>query len=504
MTRFSRLTSLAASNACYWRVFKRTSVAFLLTAGIAGLAQAQTTLTIAVPSLPQQLNPYRSADATTLRLMQLVTPGLFRLNERFEPVPVLAKKLEQIGPQQWHIHLRKNLFFSDGTTLNAAYLVAHYKQLKTQNGINIQQNIINNINNISKYDEYILNINTTLADQAKLNQWLALPLAKTATTGTLPLGAGRYYITNFTPQQALVLHPVSATTLPTLSFSAVSDPLVRLLKVQRQEVAVAHGDMPPELAQQARRSGLEVISTPSESYTYLGFNCRAGRPGDSMEVRRALRMALDIAALRTTLLGSDAIPAKSLLQAGHPAYWPQPATPFNPEQASHMLQQAGYSADNPLEITLSSSTSPLLLRIAQAVQYQWGQLPEVSVTLKPQEWSSYFANIRQGAYEVMLMTWVGRFDGDIYPLLFHTSQTPPNGLNRGACGNAATDDLLTLWEQKQDPAMLIQVQKNQYEQVWDIPLWRRPHTLVMGKNISNCNMLADGGYTGLLQCSYSK
>ncbi len=481
------MASIARIAPLFWRIFAGVAVAFLLLQ--AGVAQQQSAeLRIGVASLPQQLDPRRAADATTMRLMQLVAPGLAKLDDNFTPIPVIAESVAQLSPVKWRVQLAVGQVFHDGTPLTAALVKQFYESV--QHMPSPAQSYLTELDTIYIVDELTLEFQLKRAD-VRFVQALALPLVNPQAV-TQPVGLGEFKVERFTPRSELVL----GNGVQLLSFQTVSDPLVRTLKLQRQELDVVHGDLPPELVQYLERRGYQTQSVPSESYTYLGLNCREGRPTSDVQVRRALHLALDRTALREALLGKSAQPAQSLLQPNHPMFESFPKDRYDIAQAKALLARAGYNDVAPLHLTVSSSTDPLALRMAQAIQQQWQQAG-IAVKLQPQEWASYFAKVRQGDFDVNIMTWVGRFDTDIYELLFATNNVPPQGLNRGGCGDAKMDALLA-------QRKFQNVQQRQYEQVWDIPLWRRPYTLVMDKKLNKCSLLSDGGYEGLLQCRNGK
>src|SRR5690606_20564309 len=76
-------------------------------------------LTIAIESVPETLDRRMALSQNAMRVAQLVTPGLTRIDEDGRAVPDLALAFEAVDDRTWIFKLRPGIFFSDGSPLRA-------------------------------------------------------------------------------------------------------------------------------------------------------------------------------------------------------------------------------------------------------------------------------------------------------------------------------------------------------------------------------------------------
>jgi ABC-type oligopeptide transport system substrate-binding subunit len=162
-------------------------------------------------------------------------------------------------------------------------------------------------------------------------------------------------------------------------------------------------------------------------------------------LRRALALAIDRRAL-TDLLGNGQIPTAqytpgtpaarlseaeralcgvepgapgvaTILAAGALCYLPPPGLDHDPARARAELALAGRPPPRlVLKLNLGSEQHKL---IAEYLQHQWRQVLGLTIELEVQEWKTYLADTRAGAFELARVGWLGAFpdpDGEFLPL----------------------------------------------------------------------------------------
>src|SRR5690606_24728005 len=72
---------------------------------------------LAIDAPPETLDRRMALGLNAMRIAQLVTPGLTRIDESGRAVPDLAASFEADGERSWIFRLREGLVFSDGTPL---------------------------------------------------------------------------------------------------------------------------------------------------------------------------------------------------------------------------------------------------------------------------------------------------------------------------------------------------------------------------------------------------
>lgn len=134
--------------------------------------------------------------------------------------------------------------------------------------------------------------------------------------------------------------------------------------------------------------------------------------------------------------------------------------PFDPVRARQLLDEVGWTDSNgdgirdkngqkfefELMIAHGSNTAA---QFAQLLQEECGK-SGIRINIRQIEGSTFFDRIDKGEFDACTLGWTLDLDPDVYDT-FHSSKTPPNGLNHGAYANAAVDSLLVAGRVEFDP-----------------------------------------------------
>ena len=246
---------------------------------------------------------------------------------------------------------------------------------------------------------------------------------------------------------------------------------------------------------------VKVRKGQGSNFTYLGFNLEEAISGQLI-VREAIAYAINREEIIHYILGNAARPASSFLLpsthwAGHPGL---PSYPYNPEKAITLLAKAGFSKENPLEISYKTSSNPFRIRIATVIQQQLAEVG-INMDLHSYDWGTFYGDIKSGQFQMYSLAWVGIKMPDIFRYVFHSSAAPPNGANRGRLNDAQIDALI----EQAESAMTLEAQATLYRKLQVllfqalpyIPLWYEDHVLVTRQRVSGYTLAADGNYDGL-------
>jgi ABC-type transport system substrate-binding protein len=77
------------------------------------------TLIVAMDANPENFDPMISFDSYSGAVVDAVTEGLYKYNERIEPVPWLAERVDRPDEVTYVFHIRRGVKFHDGTDLDA-------------------------------------------------------------------------------------------------------------------------------------------------------------------------------------------------------------------------------------------------------------------------------------------------------------------------------------------------------------------------------------------------
>ncbi len=277
-----------------------------------------------------------------------------------------------------------------------------------------------------------------------------------------------------------------------ISLVEVKDPTVRMLKLVHAEVDLIQGDLPPESVRYLQaKPGLTVKTAVGVNFSYLGLNTQDPQL-KKLKVRQALAHAIDRQAiidkamLQHSRLGGAILPPEHYAQQQT-----LPAYAYDPALARRLLQEAGVSL--PLKLVYKTSTDPQRLRLATIMQAQM-RAAGIDLEIRSLDWATFFAEIKQGNFQLYGLTWVGVKTPEIYAQAFASDSVPPKGFNRGRYQDAELDKLLSTedWQA---------VTRRVHQQLPYIPLWYEGQFAAMQKGMQNYSPKADGNWDDLATIS---
>jgi peptide/nickel transport system substrate-binding protein len=156
-----------------------------------------------------------------------------------------------------------------------------------------------------------------------------------------------------------------------------------------------------------------------------------------------------------------------------------------------LLQEAGVSL--PLRLVYKTSTDAQRLRLATIMQAQM-RVAGIDLEIRSLDWATFFAEIKQGNFQLYGLTWVGVKTPEIYAQAFASDSVPPKGFNRGRYQDAELDKLLSTddWQA---------VTQRVHQQLPYIPLWYEGQFAAMQKGMQNYSPKADGNWDDLATIS---
>ncbi|RZI94024.1 MAG: ABC transporter substrate-binding protein, partial [Rubrivivax sp.] len=229
----------------------------------------------------------------------------------------------------------------------------------------------------------------------------------------VPIGTGPFQFKSFRADSVIryVKHPGwwrkdEKPRADQLVFAITPDATVRAQRLKRNECDIAAPVGPAELADLMKDPAIKLATAPGMNIGILAYNTR--RPALSkVEVRQALDMAIDKAAILRTVYGEGSTLASSVMP---PANWAHDATikpvPHDPAKARALLQKAGVL---PLNITLWAipvvrAYNPNGQRMAQMIQSDWAKVG-VTARIVTYEWGEYLRRIDAGEHDAAMSGW---------------------------------------------------------------------------------------------------
>jgi peptide/nickel transport system substrate-binding protein len=283
-----------------------------------------------------------------------------------------------------------------------------------------------------------------------------VPAGAGADFGQHPIGTGPYKFVRYAVDDQVVLAPFAgyfegAPKNNGIVIRVLPDDTMRGLELQKGSIDLVVNDLPPDIVHQFDGQHFHIAKSPGLDYSYLGINMLDPALKDK-RVRHAIGYAIDRQAIVAYLRRGLARPATGLIPSQAWAYEPDIFQfTYDPNRARQLLDEAGYrdpDGDGPLpRLHLSLKVSNAEETRLQATVIQQ-QLREVGIDLdvRSYEFATMYADVIKGNFQMFSLQWVGgaMVDPDILRRVFHSTQTPPAGFNRGHYSNLEVDRLLDL------------------------------------------------------------
>ena len=451
-------------------------------------AQALRTINFAIAQAPLNLDPRYATDAASERINRLIYQPLVDFDVTSKPVPALAN-WQVIDDQHYRFMLNKNrALLQNGAILTAIDVKATYDSLLALKDSPLTAEF-SNIDNIQVEDENTLIFNLKQQDKHFPAKLIIGILPKDLIENGRdfshdPVGNGPLKFVSW--QNKLVLKRIQDGQL--ISLQEVKDPTVRILKLLRGEADLIQGDLPPELVKHLQSKPEVMVKTSvGANYSYLGLNMQ-DTVLKQLKVRQAIAYAINRQAIIDKVMVSNSRIAGAILPpehyAGNNSLIPYD---YSPELSKKLLLEAGIKL--PLKLVYKTSTDAQRVRFATILQAQ--MLPAgIALEIKSLDWGTFFADVKQGNFQLFGLTWVGIKTPEIYAKAFGSQNFPPNGFNRGRYADAELDKLLANEDWQAATARI-------HEQLPYIPLWYEGQFAAMAKNITHYSPKPDGNWDDL-------
>jgi peptide/nickel transport system substrate-binding protein len=285
---------------------------------------------------------------------------------------------------------------------------------------------------------------------------------------------------------------------------------MRGLELGKGTADLVVNDLTPDIAYQLESNPrLRQIQSPGVDYQYLGLNLRDPVLGD-VRVRQALAYAIDRQAIVEYLRRGLAVPAVGLIP---PLSWAFAGDafsyPHDPDRARALLDAAGYTdpdgagPKSRLRLSLKVSNAQEFNRLQASVIQQDLRAVGIDLDVRTYEFATLYADVLKGNFQMYALQWTAGSlaDPDILRRVFHSTQTPPAGFNRGHFSNQQIDLLLDEASASTDDAhrleLFKQVQRLVAFEVPYISLWNKTNFVIADRTLTGVRVSAQADLTFL-------
>ncbi len=242
-----------------------------------------------------------------------------------------------------------------------------------------------------------------------------LNAGKASEMNNRPVGTGPFIFRDYTKDAAIRFDgnpdywKPGIVRVRRLIFSITPDPGVREQKLKRNECQVMSYPRPADVASLKADPALQVPSQAGFNLGYLAYNTTK-KPLDSVDVRRALDMAIDKRAILADVYQGAGVIASHPMP---PTQWPYDESigdaPRDVAKAKRLLDSAGFK--DGFELTLwampvQRAYNPNARLMAEMIQADWAKIG-VKAKIVTYEWGEYVKRAHAGEYDAMLIGWTG-------------------------------------------------------------------------------------------------
>jgi peptide/nickel transport system substrate-binding protein len=372
----------------------------------AGIASAQTSITVAIQLEPPNLDPTGgAAQAIDSVLYSNIFEGLTRFMADGSVVAGLA--------QSWDISedgltytfmLHDGVTFHDGTTMDAEDVKFSLDRARSEDSINAQKGLFADIADVTVVDP--LTVAVTLSQPNGMilfnMAWGDAVIVAPESIDTIasnPIGTGAFTFTDWVQGDRLELTRNESywgqpAALETATFRFISDPTAAFAAVMAEDVDAFVGFPAPEnLPQFEADPRFQVLVGNTEGETILSMNNKMP-PFDNVLVRQAVSLAIDRQSIIDGAMFGYGTPIGTHFAPHNPDYVDLIAnSTYNPQRARELLAEAGF-ADG-FTTTLKLPPPSYARRGGEIIA---SQLREVGITaeISNLEWAQWIEEVFNG------------------------------------------------------------------------------------------------------------
>jgi peptide/nickel transport system substrate-binding protein len=471
-------------------------VTALCAACSASAPRAPGAIVLGTPNSPTNLDPGIGLDEASQRIHQLVFDSLLKIDEHLRVVRDLATRFETTDSQTYVAEIPRGVRFHDGREMTSADVAYTFQRFLDPTFVSGRKGAYRDLVAVDTVDRYTVAFRLTApsaAFPANLVLMGIVPEGAAATVARTPVGSGPYRFVEMVRDDHVTLaafddYYQGPPANRGIVIKVVPDETMRGLELRKGDVDLVLNDLSPDLVHElSDEPGLSIVTGAGTDYAYIGLNLRDPVLADP-RVRHAIGYAVDSADIVKYLRRDLARPTPGLLPDVSWAF-AEDAFRFthDPARAQALLEEAGFpdpDGDGPeprLRLTLKTSTTEAYRLQAAVLQAQL-RAAGIALELRSFEFATLFADIIRGNVQLYTLIFVGVADPDILRRVFHSSQVPPSGFNRGYYANPEVDRWLDLamgaLDEPDRRRAYIEAQRLIARDAPAIPLWARTNVAV--------------------------
>jgi len=370
------------------------------------------------------MDPYKDNSVVGLEVQGHLFDALLDFRgPRVTPVPLVARRWQNVDPTTWRFFLRKGIKFHDGKELTADDVKFSFELAQASPTAKAK---VANVTDVRVIDPYTVDVKTAgpaASLLANLTFIFILPKADYQARGAeafgqQPIGSGPYRLERWDKGQQIILTAFGGywggAPRPTrIVIRPIPEASTRLAELLTGGVDVIQ-DLPVENVQQVRQNkDLAVIQAKGIRQIYFPINVKADTPLKDRRVRQALNFAIDRQKIVRDILEGFGEVRTGPWGPGQMGFNAEAAKFFsyNPEKAKALLREAGYPDGFAVAWNLCKGCWLKDSEILEAIANQLRAVG-IRVTIKLLEVNQLFADQNAANFQIGMIRWSRQYDTD--------------------------------------------------------------------------------------------
>ena len=494
---------------------RRTLLAAALLAGTAlsAISAQAATFRWANDGDVNSMDPYSRSETFLLSFTANIYEPLVRRNRKLEVEPALATSWEQVSPTLWRFRLREGVTFSDGTPFTADDVVFSANRVKGP-GSNLAHYLAS-VKEARAVDAHTVEFDMNAPNPIFLQEltgWVIMSRKwaeanNTARVADLTareenfatrnaLGTGPFVLHSREPDQRTVLRAnprwwdKPEHNLTEVTLNVIANASTRVAALLSGEVDMIYTVPPQDVQRLGSTPSVRLEQQPELRTIFLGMDqlrdellksdVKGRNPFKDVRVRRAFQLAIDVEAIRRSVMRGQSRPTGLMVGPGVNGWTEAMDQVVKPDlaQSRRLLAEAGYPQGFGVTMDCPNDRYVNDEAICTAVVSMLARVG-IKVTLAAQTRARYFAEINSPRFETSfyMLGWTpSTYDAhNVLLPIMHTRGPGGRGLfNSGGFSNARIDALTDLVAVETDAAkrqsMIDEAFRIHRDEVGHIPL----------------------------------
>lgn len=421
-------------------------------------AETQDTLLFGLSGSPDTLDPHATTGTLTFQTMRSVYDTLLEPNADGELIPALATgwTVNDDGTE-WEFRLRPDVRFHDGSSFDAADVVASLNRLRDPDFASPSAHEYRMIERVEAPSDRSIRLTLSEAHAPLLatlaSGWSAiLPselIEEGHDFGSEPVGTGPFRFVEWVRDDRIVLERHEdywmgdLPHLAAVEFVTITEQAVMAQALAAGEIDVADIVVEPELSMLRSAPNVAILEEPSSLVLVLAMN--TGRaPLNRLRVRQGINAAIDKQAVLDTAYAGGTVVA-TFMDAGNPYYRDfNDIYAYDPERAAAVADETRF--EDELVITVPQNFDPHVR--AAELYHEMLRQAGFPVRIQLVEWSTWLDDVYRNS----------QFD---LTVIGHTGKLDPHG----RLAQFGTEDTYVQWEDPETAAAIEQARRESDPQV---------------------------------------